>query len=70
MGGVIELRKVAFQDADSMVCRRKATRQPRYPRVAKGDVIIVRYADDLVMGFQQRVVQGTAGTVRLGTTPG
>jgi RNA-directed DNA polymerase len=23
-------------------------------RVAKGDVIIVRYADDLVMGFQQR----------------
>ena len=24
-------------------------------RVAKGDVIIVRYADDLVMGFQHRV---------------
>jgi hypothetical protein len=23
-------------------------------KVAKGDVIIVRYADDLVMGFQQR----------------
>jgi retron-type reverse transcriptase len=32
-------------------------------KVAKGDVIIVRYADDLVMGFQQR-----ADAVRFGKT--
>jgi hypothetical protein len=29
VGGVIELRKTADQDADSMVSRRKATRQLR-----------------------------------------
>ena len=47
-------------------------------KVAKGDVIIVRYADDLVMGFQQRAVAvrfleefiGAAGEVRLRSTPG
>ena len=30
VGGVIELRKIADQDADSLVSRRKATRQSRY----------------------------------------
>ena len=30
MGGVIELRKVADQDADSLASRRKAIRQLRY----------------------------------------
>ena len=30
MGGVIELRKTLDQDADSLLSRRKATRQPRY----------------------------------------
>jgi hypothetical protein len=30
VGGVIELRKVADQDADSLVSRRKAIRQLRY----------------------------------------
>ena len=29
VGGVIELRKIADQDADSLVSRRKATRQLR-----------------------------------------
>ena len=33
MGRVIELRKTVDQDADSLVSRRKATRQLRYSRV-------------------------------------
>ena len=47
-------------------------------KVAKGDVIVVRYADDLVMGFQHRAdaerflrrVPGAAGEVRLGIASG
>src|SRR5438552_19109093 len=45
--------------------------------VAKGDVVVVRYADDLVVGFQHRTdaavpasVSGTAGKVRVGITRG
>ena len=47
-------------------------------KVAKGDVIVVRYADDLVVGFENRTdaerflrrVSGTAGQVRSGITCG
>ena len=47
-------------------------------KVAKGDVIVVRYADDLVVGFESRAeaerflkaVSGTAGQVRSGITCG
>ena len=47
-------------------------------KVANGDVIVVRYADDLVVGFQHRAdaerflkgVPGAAGQVRLGITCG
>ena len=47
-------------------------------KVAKGDVIVVRYADDLVVGFQHRTdaerflrgVSGAAGQVRSGITCG
>jgi hypothetical protein len=47
-------------------------------KVASGDVIVVRYADDLVMGFQHRNgcravperAPGTAGEVRLETASG
>ena len=47
-------------------------------KVARGDVIVVRYADDLVVGIQNRAdaerflcgVSGTAGKVRPGITSG
>ena len=46
-------------------------------KVAKGDVIVVRYADDLVVGFESRVEaerflrsSGTACEVRPGITSG
>jgi retron-type reverse transcriptase len=47
-------------------------------KVAQGDMIVVRYADDLVVGFESRTdaerlpgtVQGTAGEVRFGVTRG
>ena len=47
-------------------------------KVAKGDVIVVRYADDLVVGFQHRAeaerflkeFRGAAGQVRSGITSG
>src|SRR5438874_13346922 len=42
-------------------------------KVAKGDVVVVRYADDLVVGFQHRFPErfrGTAGEFRLGITCG
>ncbi|HEY3618279.1 MAG TPA: hypothetical protein VGK96_15815, partial [Candidatus Sulfotelmatobacter sp.] len=42
VGGVIELRKIADQDADSMVSRRKAIRQLRYSRVAVRSCVVVR----------------------------
>ena len=42
VGGVIELRKIADQDADSLVSRRKATRQSRYPRVTVRSCVVVR----------------------------
>jgi hypothetical protein len=42
VGGVIELRKIADQDADSLVSRRKAKRQSRYPRVTVRSCVVVR----------------------------
>ena len=42
MGGVIELRKTADQDADSLTSRRKATRQLRQTRVAVRSCVVVR----------------------------
>ena len=42
VGGVIELRKIADQDADSLVSRRKAIRQLRYSRVAVRSCVVVR----------------------------
>ncbi len=47
-------------------------------KVARGEVIVVRYADDLVVGFQNRAdaerflerVSGAAGQVRFGITSG
>ena len=42
VGGVIELRKIADQDADSLVSRRKAKRQLRYPRVTVRSCVVVR----------------------------
>ena len=42
MGGVIELRKIADQDADSLVSRRKAIRQSRYTRAAVRSCVVVR----------------------------
>src|ERR1700761_967945 len=42
VGGVIELREVAVQDADSLSSRRKAIRQPRYTRVAVRSCVVVR----------------------------
>ena len=42
MGGVIELRKIADQDADSLVSRRKAKRQSRYLRVIVRSCVVVR----------------------------
>ena len=46
-------------------------------KCARGDVVVVRYADDNVLGFQYRAdadrfltgVPGTAGKVRVGTAP-
>ena len=46
-------------------------------KCARGDVVVVRYADDNVLGFQHRAdadrflkrVSGTAAEVRTGTTP-
>ena len=40
MGGTHEFQEVAEQDADSMASRRKATRQPRYSRVAVRSCIV------------------------------
>ena len=40
VGGAIGLRKVAVQDADSLVSRRKATRQPRYSQVAVRSCVV------------------------------
>ena len=42
VGGVIELRKVAVQDADSMTSRRKAIRQSRYTRVVVRSCVVDR----------------------------
>ena len=42
MGGVIELRKVADQNADSLVSRRKAKRKLRYPGVTVRSCVVVR----------------------------
>jgi len=42
VGGVIELRKITDQDADSVVSRRKAKRRSRYPRVTVRSCVVVR----------------------------
>ena len=42
MGGVIELRKIADQDADSLVSWRKAKRQLRYSQVTVRSCVVVR----------------------------
>ena len=42
VGVVIELRKIADQDADSLVSRRKAKRQSRYLRVTVRSCVVVR----------------------------
>ena len=42
VGGVIELRKIADQDADSLVSGRKAKRQLSNPRVIVRSCIVVR----------------------------
>lgn len=41
VGGLIELRKIADQDADSLVSRRKTKRQSRYLRVTVRSCVIV-----------------------------
>lgn len=42
VGGVIELRKIADQDTDSQVSRRKAKQQLRYPRVTVPCCVVVK----------------------------